>query len=256
MNYDGKTLKKILRMTQKQLKSYLDSVLQESGYRTVNRKGFLYAPGDVPVLLVAHLDTVHAQRPEIICFSEDGRFIMSPQGIGGDDRCGVFMILQIIQEAKCHVLFCEDEETGGHGARAFTQSRLEMDVNYIVEMDRRGDNDAVFYGAIILISRISFSALALRKKRDRSVTFRWSHRIWKRRLSTSAPGTTMNTDSMSALICWLWKITSGVLCRWCRRKRKRFPSFGGRAAFTSFLYLKDRASCLICPHPANADKNC
>ena len=113
MNYDGKTLKEILRMTQKQLKSYLDSVLQESGYRTVNRKGFLYAPGDVPVLLVAHLDTVHAQRPEIICFSEDGRFIMSPQGIGGDDRCGVFMILQIIREAKCHVLFCEDEETGG-----------------------------------------------------------------------------------------------------------------------------------------------
>lgn len=146
MNYNGKTLKKILRMTQKQLKSYLESILQESSYRTINRKGFLYAPGDVPVLLVAHLDTVHAQRPEIICFSEDGRYIMSPQGIGGDDRCGVFMILQIIQEAKCHVLFCEDEETGGNGARAFTQSRLEMEVNYIVEMDRRGDNDAVFYG--------------------------------------------------------------------------------------------------------------
>ena len=60
MNYDRKTLKKILRMTQKQLKSHLDSVLQESGYQTINRKGFLYAPGDVPVLLVAHLDTVHA----------------------------------------------------------------------------------------------------------------------------------------------------------------------------------------------------
>lgn len=56
MNYDGKTLKKILRMTQKQLKSYLESILQESGYRTINRKGFLYAPGAVPVLLVAHLD--------------------------------------------------------------------------------------------------------------------------------------------------------------------------------------------------------
>lgn len=56
------------------------------------------------------------------------------------------MILQIIREEKCHVLFCEDKETGGHGARAFTQCRLEMEVNYIVEMDRRGDNDAVFYG--------------------------------------------------------------------------------------------------------------
>ena len=106
MNYDGKTLKKILRMTQKQLKSYLESILQESGYRTINRKGFLYAPGDFPVLLVAHLDTVHAQRPEIICFSEDDRLIMSPQGIGGDARCGVFMSLQIHREAKCLALLC------------------------------------------------------------------------------------------------------------------------------------------------------
>src|SRR5699024_8016538 len=101
--------------------------------------------GEVPVLLVAHLDTVHTMKPDIICFSEDGRFVMSPQGIGGDDRCGVYMILQIIQDARCHVLFCEDEETGGNGARAFTRSRLRVNVNYIVEMDRRGNNDAVFY---------------------------------------------------------------------------------------------------------------
>ena len=145
MNYDVKRLKQILQLSQKELKNHLEDTLQESGYQTINRKGFLYAPGDVPVLLVAHLDTVHQEKPEIICFSGDGRFLMSPQGIGGDDRCGVFMILQIIQDVKCHVLFCEDEETGGNGARAFTQSGFKMNVNYIVEMDRRGGNDAVFY---------------------------------------------------------------------------------------------------------------
>lgn len=132
-------------MSQAELKSHLDGVLQENGYHTVNRKGFLYAPGAVPVLLVAHLDTVHREKPEIICFSEDGRFVMSPQGIGGDDRCGVFMILQIIRSVNCHVLFCEEEETGGNGARAFVKSKMKAKVNYIVEMDRRGDNDAVFY---------------------------------------------------------------------------------------------------------------
>lgn len=145
MNYDKKELKELLQMSQKELKSHLDNVLQESGYHTVNRKGFLYAAGDVPVLLVAHLDTVHSEKPETICFSDDGRFVMSPQGIGGDDRCGVFMILQIIRRVNCHVLFCEDEETGGNGARAFAQSKNRVKVNYIVEMDRRGDNDAVFY---------------------------------------------------------------------------------------------------------------
>ncbi len=145
MNYDKKELKELLQMSQKELKSHLDSVLQDSGYHTVNQKGFLYAPGDIPVLLVAHLDTVHSEKPEIICFSDDGRFVMSPQGIGGDDRCGVFMILQIIRRVNCHVLFCEDEETGGNGARVFTKNKLRVKVNYIVEMDRRGDNDAVFY---------------------------------------------------------------------------------------------------------------
>ena len=132
-------------MSQAELKSYLVSSLQNSGYHTMNMKGFLYAPGTVPVLLVAHLDTVHHEKPRIICFSEDRRFVMSPQGIGGDDRCGVFMILQLIRCANCHILFCEDEEIGGQGARAFTKSKVKAKVNYIVEMDRRGDNDAVFY---------------------------------------------------------------------------------------------------------------
>ena len=71
--------------------------------------------------------------------------MMSPQGIGGDDRAGVYMILRLIQSVHCHVLFCEDEETGGHGARAFTKSGIKPNVNYIVELDRVGDNDAVFY---------------------------------------------------------------------------------------------------------------
>ena len=91
------------------------------------------------------MDTVHNELPHIICRSEDGRYIMSPQGIGGDDRCGVYMILQIISEVRCHVLFCEDEETGGQGAKAFERSGIQIDVNYIVEVDRRGNNDAVFY---------------------------------------------------------------------------------------------------------------
>lgn len=135
----------ILRMRQKELRHYLVGHLKESGYDVVKRKGFLYAKGDVPVLLVAHLDTVHNEIPSIICRSADGRYIMSPQGIGGDDRCGVYMILQIIKEVCCHVLFCEDEEVGGRGARAFEGSGLEVYVNYIVEMDRRGNHDAVFY---------------------------------------------------------------------------------------------------------------
>ena len=116
------------------------------GYHTTSRHGYLYAPGEVPVLLVAHLDTVHPQPVQLICYSENRRIAMSPQGIGGDDRAGVFMILQIIQKVRCHVLFCEDEETGGWGAQLFTKSGIRPRVNYLVELDRRGCRDAVFYG--------------------------------------------------------------------------------------------------------------
>lgn len=137
--------KAIIQMRQQELKEYLDIVLRDMRYDVVNRKGFLYAEGEIPVLLVAHLDTVHREKAEIICFSEDNRYMMSPQGIGGDDRCGVYMILQIIRQAKCHVLFCEDEEIGGRGARDFAAIKNVPAVNYIIELDRRGNNDAVFY---------------------------------------------------------------------------------------------------------------
>ena len=103
----------VLRLRQPELKKVLREELSEMGFVPISRKGFLYAPGQVPVLLVAHLDTVHAEPPDIICYSQDGRYLMSPQGIGGDDRAGVYMILQILQRVNCHVLFCEDEERPG-----------------------------------------------------------------------------------------------------------------------------------------------
>ena len=135
----------IFQFSQERLKQALEAELITSEYTVQKQKGFLYAEGSTPILLVAHLDTVHRALPETICYSADGTVMMSPQGIGGDDRAGVYMILRLIQSVHCHVLFCEDEETGGYGARAFTKSGIVPDVNYIVELDRVGNNDAVFY---------------------------------------------------------------------------------------------------------------
>ena len=134
----------IFRLEQSELKAALTEELKACGYRPQSKKGVLYAPGEVPVMLVAHMDTVHRQPVNRICYSTDGMVMMSPEGIGGDDRAGIYMILRIIQQAKCHVLFCEDEETGGQGARKFTQRSIRPNINYIIEMDRRGANDAVF----------------------------------------------------------------------------------------------------------------
>ena len=135
----------IFQLSQSSLKKALEAELTAIGYHAENKKGFLYAEGNVPILLVAHLDTVHFEPPETICYSADGAEMMSPQGIGGDDRAGVYMILRLIQNTHCHVLFCEDEETGGKGARLFTKSGIDPKANFIVELDRKGSNDAVFY---------------------------------------------------------------------------------------------------------------
>lgn len=137
---------KIVKLNQNKLKTFCEKELQKRGYSSIkNRNGFLYAKGEVPVLLVAHLDTVHAETVKEIYYTKG--HVYSPQGIGGDDRCGIYMILKIVQKHKCHVLFTEDEEIGGVGANKFTKTSQfkNMPVNYIIEFDRKDKNDAVFY---------------------------------------------------------------------------------------------------------------
>ncbi len=149
---------KICKMTQSEVKAYMHEYLKENEYDVVNEDGFLYAKGTVPVLLVAHMDTVHKDQCKVV-YKKNGR-LSSPQGIGGDDRCGIFIIMNIVKELHCSVLLCEDEEKGGIGARKFIEATYEtkdgdniikskyiehLDVNYMIEFDRKGNNDAVFY---------------------------------------------------------------------------------------------------------------
>lgn len=154
-----KTFIDICKMTQPEVKDYMNGYLKNKKYDVVNEDGFLYAKGTVPVLLVAHMDTVHKEQCKSIV-DMDGK-LSSPQGIGGDDRCGVFIIMNLVKELHCSVLLCEDEEKGGIGARKFTNAKYEvkdekgkvteekyidnLGVNYMIEFDRKGNNDAVFY---------------------------------------------------------------------------------------------------------------
>ena len=142
----------LCKLTQKELKRILPDRLLAAGYTdVVIDDGFIYAKGDIPYLVTAHLDTVH-KEPVKDFYEYVDRFgdhiISSPQGIGGDDRCGVYMILEIIKEFKPSILFCEDEETGGVGSRKFCKtefiSELE-NLNYLIELDRANGSDAVFY---------------------------------------------------------------------------------------------------------------
>jgi hypothetical protein len=143
----------LCKRTQKDLKKELEWLLVERGYTDiVNGSGYLYAKGTIPVLLTAHMDTVHQEPVKDFYdyYHEEKKqhIISSPQGIGGDDRCGIYMILEIIKTHNCSVLFCEDEESGGVGSRKFCKTELieELEtMKYLIELDRKGNNDAVFY---------------------------------------------------------------------------------------------------------------
>ena len=138
------------RPSQENLKVTLavELLRQRGKERVLNRDGFLYSPGSHPVLLIAHLDTVHQQTPTQFYVDKTQSAdsdLWCREGIGGDDRCGVFIIMELIKELDCHVLFTEDEETGGRGAVKFCESGISPDVQFIVEFDRQGKDDAVFY---------------------------------------------------------------------------------------------------------------
>lgn len=142
-----KKFEKICKMPQAHLKKYLAKELKKTHKEIKVDDGFVYAQGTFPVLLVAHMDTVHNQLPDKIVYMENNNIISSPNGIGGDDRCGVYMILEVVKRFNCSVLFCEDEEIGCIGASKFTENKFagNLNFNYMIEFDRKGDKDAVFY---------------------------------------------------------------------------------------------------------------
>ena len=120
----------------------------------LNKDNFILVHGQTPVMLVAHLDTVHEKPVRDICTSADGNIIMSPQGIGGDDRCGVFALVKIyrLSKIKPWLLFCCDEGIGRLGAKKFCLAHQQHqlpndldDLKFLIELDRKGKNDAVYY---------------------------------------------------------------------------------------------------------------
>lgn len=141
----------LCKASQKELKKFLGNYMIANGYDDVYEgDGFIYARGTLPVLLTAHMDTVHKELVKDYYEERvDGKHILrSPQGIGGDDRCGIYMILELIKTHKCSVLFCEDEEIGGVGSDKFILTSLfdELkEMKYMIELDRANENDAVFY---------------------------------------------------------------------------------------------------------------
>ncbi len=98
---------------------------------------------DAP-LLCAHMDTVQDEIDAKLSHftSIKGNYITGYGVIGGDDKCGIYIILEILKSRKdLNFVFTVEEEAGGAGMRMFIQEQDFSDILYGIVLDRRGNSD-------------------------------------------------------------------------------------------------------------------
>lgn len=143
------SFKTLARMSQNELHRNLHRILKRVyGADSVQmNEDWLIAVGDIPIAVAAHMDTVFKRPPTEIFYDREENVIWSPQGLGADDRAGVFAILQLISRGyRPHIIFTTDEEYGGIGASRLAALPCPFDdLRYIIELDRQGADDCVFY---------------------------------------------------------------------------------------------------------------
>lgn len=102
--------------------------------------------------VVAHLDTVHDFVDKLVLYSyikKDQKFLFAKDGngkatgIGGDDKCGIFAALELLDRKKnIKLAFFVEEEMGCIGSDNADTEFFE-DVGYIMQLDRWGNSDVI-----------------------------------------------------------------------------------------------------------------
>lgn len=142
------------------MNTFLTSVYGED--KIIKTEDFIYALGDIPIALVAHMDTVfepkevvhngvkYKTRRKVEAFYDQWKeMLASADGLGADDKAGIYAIIRILQETNLRpsIILTTDEEIGGVGATKFAEliQKPLVPTNYIIQLDRHGERDCVFY---------------------------------------------------------------------------------------------------------------
>ena len=154
---------KLFKMTQDELFRYvLDQARghQEKGYDLHYDQDEMWLrvfpknQGLYPVL-AAHLDTVGVNPPDEVRLDDQGIFTGYRNGVrcvlGGDDRCGVWGMLELLGscEARIGYIFSKEEETKHTGARDLVikggLDDIKEQIACFIELDRRGTDRLAHY---------------------------------------------------------------------------------------------------------------
>lgn len=142
--------KNILRCNQDELYIRARDTLKLYGYKNIlcnPGKDYILAMGDIPIVLVAHLDTVFpGSRHFIDLYYDEKQGVMwSPDGLGADDRAGVLAISIMLKETSYRptILFTTNEESDLRGA--YMAAQVNIKPNFVIELDRQGRGESVYY---------------------------------------------------------------------------------------------------------------
>lgn len=141
-------LSRLLKTRESRLKDFLRERLKKKYVNIINNDKYIIAQGDIPVLLIAHMDTVFTDPPKDIFYDKNKNIVWSGEGLGADDRAGIYSILKIIEKGYLpHIIFTTDEEKGCLGAKQLVKDIPEapFKINFAIELDRRGEKDSVYY---------------------------------------------------------------------------------------------------------------
>ena len=149
---DYNLLTKLLSFSQSQTKEFCAEVLNKFYSRVVETQDYILAEGNIPIALVAHMDTYFEEdgiERDFIYRNFNG-IMWHPDGAGFDDKAGIFSIFKILNQGYLpHVIFTADEEFGSLGAKKLVQDMSNNpfgELKYLIELDRANDYDCVFYG--------------------------------------------------------------------------------------------------------------
>ena len=142
-----KLLEQLVSLSQKSLHKTLSTYLGTKYSNVIVDEKYIVAIGNIPIALVAHMDTVFKYPVENMYYDSQKNVVWSPEGLGADDRAGIFAILQIIKTGlRPSIILTTDEETGAIGATALSKAPCPIpNLKYMIQLDRRGTNDCVFY---------------------------------------------------------------------------------------------------------------
>lgn len=142
------TLEQICQLNEMQLYYFLKKFLRKHYKKIKVQPEYILAEGTIPIILVAHLDTIFTGPPNKIFYDPKEKVKWGLGGAGFDDRAGVWAIIRLVKEGyRPHIIFTLGEESGGVGASAVAAKPMPFaEAHFLVELDRQGHNDCVFYG--------------------------------------------------------------------------------------------------------------